>query len=461
MLLALWPTAAAVRETTLPPWTQAASSDQAFQEIAQLRLSDVLRGNDLGELEAVVADSSAALPDGLLRMMFALNQLGWQRLQQLELPLATSDHSSLVPAHLHGWATAIEPLALSASQREWFSTRSIRQIYRLTVQVDSAAAELGPQTTETATVFCLQAPRSWLDSERLRQAVQIRGWAVQSQESADAPSADQAANRHVCYSVSAIWLASQTTTADAPPLSPALSPTWRRLGAAGWNLAWSELIEANDQRGIAAAEAEPFWRLMEIAARDGMDAAEQPVQPLDVIRSPSMHLGAVVDWKVRLVTGHVLELRPSAEDSRRYFQFDGFVKIPGQRVDYTLPDQQGTITFEGEFPVTLVMDGESEFVPSDRVASGERSWSIGRHARATGRFYRLWSYRSQRLEAAGSDARQVAPLVMLSRLEPAKPDPPPPSPVGWFGLALGAGIVLIMGGILISVFRDRTRRLRR
>jgi hypothetical protein len=96
-------------------------------------------------------------------------------------------------------------------------------------------------------------------------------------------------------------------------------------------------------------------------------------------------------------------------------------------------------------------------VSQEAISSGQTTWKIGRTVRVTGRFFRLWSYHSQRLSTQQQAIRQVAPLVVASSLEVDRPTPRQLGTVGWFGYAMAAAIILVLVGILVSVFNQTFR----
>lgn len=239
---------------------------------------------------------------------------------------------------------------------------------------------------------------------------------------------------------------------------PRLPEHWQELAEAGWDLYWIELLRNSNEKSLSEAEREPFLKLIQLADAGTLVCNSAKRNPMEVLGDSKKQLCCCVDWKVRLVKGSRVE-RAGPQDGlpQVYYQLDGFVKMPGQRVEYVPAHGTERAVFEGEFPVTIVLAGESEFIPTESRQSGEHSWQIGRHAQLKGRFYRMWSYHSERLENSSTKGRQLAPLIVAENLLPARPDPIPASPVGWFGVAMGVGVVLIMAGIMTLVFKDRFR----
>jgi hypothetical protein len=178
------------------------------------------------------------------------------------------------------------------------------------------------------------------------------------------------------------------------------------------------------------------------------------------MRKPIEHLAAPVDWQVRLVSGSVVEMARNS-GTVKYYQFDGFAKIPNQTVSYTIPSTGQNITFENEFPVTVITLYDKEFVPLDKLRAGEQTWQIGKTAKVQGRFLRLWSYESQRLSTAGSSSRQVAPLIVASSLTEVSAVPEVSPRSLWSAILLGVAMLSVVAWLLKDFFKKSARPVRR
>jgi hypothetical protein len=466
LIAALWLTATANGPTlhaapqAIPPWSQAEKEASSPGKIIQQRLAGIVDADIIASVEQLIGNQVAHPPDQLVKIFHTFNQAGWNRTWSMREPISGGQIFQMFPREIQGWVQSVQAIDLTEEQRLWFSVDSIRSIYKL-------------QLDDSTTVFCLHIPTQWRGYSQLHQPVLIRGFALAAlgediqKNSPDSPPA-------LCIlAQSPGWVFPKEGIEQTETLVPELSPRWLRLGAAGWDLSWRDVVEKNHQKPISSEETPALLHLITLVGRLDQNAGPEdmtdPVAPLQALREPIESMAAQVDWIVRLVSGSEVQLPPGsfpeltgtgteAADQRlrptRYYQFDGFVKLPGQKVNYQTADRRESIQFDGEYPVTILMQEGSEFILKDESGKNQPTWNIGKTARVGGRFYRLWSYRSERLSKADGDQRQVAPLIIAAKLEPASPPLNPQEPTGWFGYALTGLVSLIMAGILFSVLRD-------
>jgi hypothetical protein len=246
---------------------------------------------------------------------------------------------------------------------------------------------------------------------------------------------------------------------------PKLPKHWIALGRAGWNLTWLDRVAENNQMPLQANESDAFLGLIRLlsSSQQVMEAWPPPdITPLKALADPRSACGKQVQWQVRIVRGAVVPLEKAEQrealGANHYYQFDGFVDIGNQRVRYQVGGEE--ISFEREFPITLVTYSDDSFVPVSQIAGGQLAWQIGKFAQVRGCFYRLWSYQSDLVQQNNPSARQAAPLVIVSSMSPTMPAvrPSSTSEVGWFGYALCVATLLILGAILYFSMRQDSRR---
>ncbi len=483
-----------------PPWARA-TGDDPQQVILAERLRGAFSPAATDELRQYVAAAQVArFPDAALKAIHTLSQVGWQRMLSSDVSFELEPSALAVRrAELAGLVRLAMPIALSDDQMAWFQREPDEQIYRMEVElrpelfgslppapddespvpddgdkVRQASDELNRaesrQTVETKepaaellTVFCRSVPDSWLSSVRLRQPVKIDGLAL-------IESGGTVADSLCVFAEMPTWVLPEDIAPDelAPPLASHLMD----LGQRGWNLSWLDLVSKHNQKPLRRDESDPYYTMLRIAANetfssDAAGARQATTEPMAVLAEPHESVGKWVRWRVRLVSGSVVEVTdPRAQatlDADRYFQFDGFVDIGRQRVRYQVSGSEGhneTVDFEGEFPVTIVMRDDCGFVPSDALASGQLSWEVGRYALVTGRHYRLWSYQSELMQSKNEAARQTAPLVVGSSLEITSPPPRQTPAIGWFGYALCGATLAFLSAILVLVLKKETPRRR-
>lgn len=466
-----------------PPWANSAPSTDSIQPLVTERLTEFLTPDTIAAIEATTAGIPpavaaspanawpAAAPDGLLKTMRLLSQIGWER--ALGIKPITIQPGGLVVAseRLAGWAESIERVQLSEAQKLWFVSDKTSQLYRITCQLDATQASPGGQTT----LYSTMAPASWLGVGKLHQPVEIHGLTLRA-------SAD---SQPVCVIAELPdWFLPQAATAaqlQAMQLVPTLPEHLRTLGISGWNLASLERIRMQSSKPLSQAEAKTYYAFLRLVAespnfktqpsRSSRDAANASFSPHGILQNARGNVGAPVQWKVRLVAGSVVEVTdPLAQQqlgSSRYLQLDGFVDIGNRAIAYELLGKDGEkekITFEREFPITLVtrdvqITSDLQLIPEAVRQGSQRSWQIGQYVDIQGLYYRLWAYQSDLLDSKSRTARQAAPLVVVAGLSPAgPPERGADAPIGWFAAALCVPVLAFLGLILFLATKKDVRR---
>jgi hypothetical protein len=470
------------QELATPPWVKPEHPEQKIVEIARARLADSLASTDPETIEQLLSEQPSTLSDSVLRVMASLDQIGWQRLLAAGRSIPVGGPWHLQPVELQGWACNVLKIPLDARQQERFITGTAQAIYRLQVALPSnttaqnnpsSQAKLTDESSEAITL-CTQVPSFWIGKEVLYQPVRLQGFALMSREATDA-ALDNDTFRQLQLQTNTLCLLSASVdwgffdlhhsanaAAAQPSLKPTLKPSWLELAQAGWNLSWMDLLSQMNQKSLSASEAPPLRKMLEITAQNSESVQDAVQSPIEVMKDPLSNIGSAIDWRIRLVHGSLVQWSSSESQGQAsvptgYYQYDGFVKIPGQQINYQAEGAEKPVSFREEFPVTVLMQADSPFVSQEAISSGQTTWKIGRTVRVTGRFFRLWSYHSQRLSTQQQAIRQVAPLVVASSLEVDRPTPRQLGTVGWFGYAMAAAIILVLVGILVSVFNQTFR----
>jgi hypothetical protein len=438
-----------------PPWKSSPLADEVKVQVVQQRLQSAFDEQQIQQIQQFIDGNETSIPDAILRAMFALNQVGWDSTWQTGRAIELADDYELKPVKLAGWAWAVQVLTLASPQQQWFSAQPVKSIYR--IQIQPAAAK-DQQPPELVSVFCRDVPKLWRESAQLKQPIQLNCYSFTRSPGENTPTSKP----QFYFAERVSWIMSDADVLQAADVHPTVPADWLTLAKLGWDLAWFDILAANNQKRLSIAETGPLLKLLEITLSTA-DKASSPmttVQPIDSMKKPLEHLVAPIDWQVRLVSGSIVEL---ATDSAKvkYYQLDGFVKIPNQTVNYTIPDTGQSITFENEFPVTIVTRSDQEFVPLDKLSAGDQTWQIGKTARVQGRFLRLWSYHSQRLSTRDASNRQVAPLVVASQLTEVNALPEVSQKSLWSVVLLGCAMLSVMFWVLRNFAKKSTRPLRR
>ncbi len=474
-----------------PPWART-DTDTKLAELLSSRLRHVLDPTAVADLtEYTAGGEQTAFPDVALKVMHAISQLGWTRTLQLgkQIEFDQGDCSVRV-ADWVGTARMAMPISLSASQLAWFP---YEKLYRIDVELETRKlAATSTNSPPLLHVYCRTLPSSWLVSKQLWQPIALKGLTIFPPRVADG----DVQPLPLCVLVDIPdWRIPADT--DVAALQPPIQRNWLRLGQHGWNLAWTDLVSARNQGKLASDEQAAFYSFLRVTSNFTDDDAAANQNPLELLGHPRENLGQPVSWLVRIVQATVVQVidPQTAQDlgADRYYQFDGFVDIGKQKVRYKVPvgsaataaDQgiQGTgiqatgnqgagiqgqgiqgqevIEFQGEFPVTIV-SLTPHLLTSEQLASNRLSWDILHYARLDGSFYRLWSYHSALLESKGSQARQVAPLIVAQSLELANsPASSPTNTLGWLSVAICVvvlGVLAVIGYYLVQSSTPRRPR---
>lgn len=452
-----------------PPWAEETSSQDDLQKLVGTRLQTALQPEAVDKLQRFLDANTREFPVETLQAIHVLNQVGWRRVMGTGLTSQVGE-VQLRTVSISGIVSAAELVVLTKDQRAWFQRGSQDQLYLLSVQVDLSEQTVEPQSwgasaadssnqTELA-VLCQQIPQRWRDAGKLRQPIHISGFGI-SESIASSP---------MCILAGEVeWVLPAGNWSNFLPSIPS---NLRVLGQLGWNLSFADQVAANNQQPLRENESQAFYtmlNLLDSAAAVGMiSQSVGQLGPVDSLAAPAISLGQAVRWPVRLVSCSVVEVDSEAErlwlGSGQYFQFDGFVDMGNRRVRYQIDSTRPAddVVFEREFPITLVMKSTSEFTPRHELSGGNQSWTVGRFAEVEGCFYRLWSFESEFLQQKKTDARQAAPLVMATRLQPSWPParPATATEIGWFGYALCLATLVILAAILTSVAKSQ-RSVRR
>ncbi|GAB5403978.1 MAG: hypothetical protein Aurels2KO_22090 [Aureliella sp.] len=457
IMLLLPQLSAAAQDNSVPPWAQTNES----MKIRLLVQSTVDQAWQMGTLEELQQHAkspagSTQLPDGMLKTMRVLNQIGWKRAAIVER--LTSNWIEMARVRFRGVVVGCEAVALTPTQLQWFQEDDVARLFRLKIKHRGLLENDFREVVDTATVYCTRVPIEWMGQSELKQPATIEGFALSTSGYgilgdsncilADAPR----------------WLLQPWIKPEA--LRPVLPARLWALGQAGWDLANLDIIARNNQRPLSKDESAAYFSLMQRMDRvsQSLDFTSASTKATAVLNGRAPKTGLPLSWNVRLVSGTVVDV--PAEDQKalgsyRYFQMDGFVDLGNQRLSYLTKTDRGEtreVTFEREFPIALVTT-DARLVPAD-VASGSKStWKIGKYMQASGVLYRLWAFRSDLIESRGASSLQAAPLVILADLE----DSLPPvrkrgSPIGWFGGALCLVVLCLLGLILYFASKNDRRR---
>lgn len=444
-----------------PPWAKKPTDSESRLAFVEQRLQPVFNQTQVDGIRTLIDGSSTAMPDFVLRAIFALNQVGWQTAWQPSVPIALPLSYQLQPVQFSGIAHSVQQVTLNESQQEWFSLQPTKVVYRLQIELTDSNTDRDPKTSSSSeplsqllSVFSAEIPSAWNRSVQLKQPVQIQAFELRK-----AASDSGAQPTVLCALANRIgWRLDEYSLANMDQLQPKLPAAWIDLAKAGWDMSWFDVLDKYNKKPLSNEELGPLVKLLEITAQKPTLRDGRVSQPLEVISQPRAHLGLEVDWSVRLVTGSLVEI---VQDQKtiQYYQYDGFVTIPdGQTIKFDSGNADGqTVDFKGEFPVTVLTSVDSQFVGHEQIQAGQHTWPVGKKATVRGRFLKLWSYESERLKASSGNGRLIAPLVVASEMSELLVQPKMNRQGAWMFYLVGLAVVIIASSFVQITFRKRAR----
>ena len=442
-----------------PPWAKKPTDGESRLAFVEQRLQPVFNQTQVDGIRALIDGSSTAMPDFVLRAIFALNQVGWQAAWQPSVPISLPLSYQLQPVQLNGIAHSVQQVSLNESQQEWFSLQPTKVVYRLQIELTDSNATRDPKSSpsneppaQLLSVFTAEIPSAWTRSAQLKQPVQIQAFELRQ-----AASESSAPPTVLCALANRVgWKLDEYSLANMDQLQPKIPAAWIDLAKAGWDMSWFDVLDKYNKKPLSNEELGPLVKLLEITAQKPSFRSGSVSQPLEVISQPRTHIGLDVDWSVRLVTGSLVEIMQD-QKTIQYYQYDGFVAIPdGQTIKFDSGNGQ-TVDFKGEFPVTVLTSVDSPFVGHEQIKAGQHTWPVGKKATVRGRFLKLWSYESERLKASSGNGRLIAPLVVASEMSELLVQPKMNRQGSWMFYLVGLAVVIIASSYVQITFRNRAR----
>ncbi len=438
------------------PWAATGDADQQRRQLLEARLQDLWKPSILTSWQGYFANQQENIPDSALQLMNVLRQMQFSKLQPaLEDAPIRLPTGQLEFVRLSGVVRFAMPVQLSADQQEWFRRDDDDSLFQVNLEPWTPDAPDG----QPIPVLCRQIPAAWTSASQLKQPARVDGILIRDPDSST-----------VCLLADAVdWVVPADKMDD---WTPALTSPQRWLAGLGCNLRWLDLLRRHHQQPLSEEESTAFYTfLRQLDPQSTTDAqftsAATITEPMQVLARQKAFLGQPIRWRVRLVTGSQVRV-PHQQDqdvlgSDHYYQFDGMVDIGQQRIRYEIARGDDLVRFEREFPITVVMKQlDAKFAPASAAGPGQRSWEVGQWAEVEGCFFRMWSYQSELIAGRNPDARQAAPLIVARRLTPTtvRLSRSASHEIGWFGVALAAATIIILGSMLFLVFQKEPRRRR-
>lgn len=335
--------------------------------------------------------------------------------------------------------------------------------------------------------LCTEIPQSWKNQTSLSQPVTIQGLGIFPIETTPQPSEAPSDKPSYILASRLLWtLASlpatpcddnpsdpNPTTANLTSLdwtSPPLSEGWKSLALANWDLSQCDSLERLHGNSISSADTEPFYSMLNLTRSITSEYTpfKNPLSAMEWIkRTESMkankqsindqHRSVGERIKARFLVRRIQRIEVRNPEHQRwlgasaYYQLDGLASIGNNRIAVRYGKGVDPITFEKEFPMTLVAANVPAWVfqdpnptsletstnpplPTEQPSADQNSndpstnsiaWYPRIRVDVEGWAYRTWRFRTIEVSAATDDTGfQQAPMLMVDRWQLAQgPEP--------------------------------------
>lgn len=331
-------------------------------------------------------------------------------------------------------------------------------VYALKVEIAADASSL-----KSTTVLAKDIPILWKKQAQIRQPVLVSGLGL-APISERTPSLDSTFRSlpSVVLASRVAWQMTSTNTdtdVSTGELVPTLSYGHRQLLKSGWDLSQLDGLESMHGQSISNKESRAFYTL--IANSTNSQSWSTQNQDHDIL-SESM---SVMQWirgteAMKTAKKNDGSLKPTVGErgrarvqvrriqrvdvrnpqhqawlgSNHYYQLDGVADIGPSRIEVKYGKDFEPISYEREFPITLVAAGLPSWILADPTTLGAQGqsleantdldasssivWSTKIRVDVMGYAYRVWRFRTPQVSAATQDTGyQQAPMMIVDRWE--------------------------------------------
>ncbi len=384
----------------------------------------------------------------LLRILFAIRRfrpddmVQWRR-EMLASSQFRDDPDSLRTEvfDLHGRVRGFQQRELLPEVKRLFQCE-----YYYIVRIASDSGDIAMQ------VCCLDIPESWKKTASLDERVQASGMFLKV-------GGEVEGRTELIFATSRIaWLP------DAKSQIAKVSDGERFLADLGVDISLFELTrERNGRSRMGSDDREPFYQVLDAASRADGKQLEQIAKPFSLtaaIQNPQPMQANLftVRGKARRITRVLISERETDIRERfgmdHYFQIDFFIPLGDLTLQLSDADKQtASLIYQNGFPaIACVRTLPPElFEANARLAEGKSGEELlNEEIELTGVFFRLWSYKSEFVDAFDANQRQVSPMFLAAMPTMVKQ---PSSRNPYLGLGVGTLFLVALGAIWISVYR--------
>lgn len=380
-----------------------------------------------------------------------------------------------------------------------------REVFALDVATHSPMAEVGSKAPSFQ-VLARDIPILWRSAQEIHQPVEIQGLGFVPNLSSESAGQSFHANIPAAILASRVAWRAPTRKGELPValdgLAPKLSVGWSGLLASGWELDLCDALERLHGQSITSKEARSFYTLL-AKSKDSQETASKLTDSkgLSVMewirRTEAMKLAKSDDGTLKRSVGERIEARVQIRRIQRvdlrnaqhqdwlggnhYYQLDGIADIGPSRIEVKYGKDYEPITYERDFPITLVATKLPTWIladPSTLGASGEISqdptdldsssasssiaWSTKIRVDVSGYAYRIWRFRTPQVSAVTQDTGyQQAPMMVVDTWQLARGTGSSDKAAGKTGPSIGSILTTLVGLAAIGWFAYRMNASKR
>ena len=377
-----------------------------------------------------------------------------------------------------------------------------REVYALQVEMDPSPLNSSSDGSMLMTVLAKDIPMLWRTGPQIRQPVVISGLGlVPIADNAVSPRSSSDKQPSMILASKVAWQLSSEkadTLTSRTELTPKLSDGQAQLLRSGWDLSQLDAIEGIHGQSISNKESKAFYTLVATSKLSPNKNTDQ-VDPTQVSNSLNVMqwirgteatkaakkddgllkrtVGERVRARVQVRRIQRVDVRSPQHQAwlggNHYYQLDGVADIGPSRIEVKYGKDFEPITYEREFPITLVasqlpswiladpttigVEGLSLEDPTDLDTSSSIAWSTKIRVDVMGYAYRIWRFRTPQVSAVTQDTGyQQAPMMVVDHWELSKGPSLDDQKIQQPKLSMSSIITTIIGLAAISWFAYRT-----
>jgi len=330
-----------------------------------------------------------------------------------------------------------------------------KTLYGIEVSLESPSMNPNP-TRHTVQVLAKDIPDLWRSAQQIYQPVSIQGLGlVPLENNKPATDSHQSNQPSVILASRLAWKSTHENLQN--PIAPS---NWiPKLGSGqtllidhGWDLAQCDMLERMHGQSLGGKEARAFYTLLAASNATLNDSKTKPndkshLKVMDWIRNTETMKSTKIDERAKKRSaGESIQARVQVRRIQRidvgnpqhqrwlgtnhYYQLDGIADIGPNRIEVKYGKDYEPITYERDFPITLVASQLPAWIlsdpttlsgiedlsrtPSDLDSSASIAWSTKIRLDVCGFAYRIWKFRTPQVSAATEDTGyQQAPMLMV------------------------------------------------